>query len=286
MHDKFGDIETKVAVYGDIEISENIEAYLKLPSGFRVFNRIEDVQAKKRAELAAISEKWDIRDRLDRENGDGERMSPDELRKEKDEEFLERKACTKERIDLTKVRATELPSNKDIFTPGPASLKEEICIQQRMISYMETVSNYKWKYCDVKGNCKEGNNLTEQVQAGLDEIKDGVKNKGWMVYNSDKSGKIVLDTKENFIECMKEHFESDKIVTPEEVRAAEIKMNHYSKMWCKVMNIGEAAGSGQAWRCNRALVGNFVTIPSLQGLRKDHKGDLDGNPTKGPKLRP
>ena len=29
-----------------------------------------------------------------------------------------------------------------------------------------------------------------------------------------------------------------------------------------------------------------MTIPSLKGLRKDHKGDLDGNPTKGPKFRP
>ena len=34
------------------------------------------------------------------------------------------------------------------------------------------------------------------------------------------------------------------------------------------------------------MVGRYVTIPSLQGLRKDHKGNLDGDPKKGPKLRP
>ena len=34
------------------------------------------------------------------------------------------------------------------------------------------------------------------------------------------------------------------------------------------------------------MVNNWATIPSLQGLRKDHKGDLEGNPTLGPKLRP
>ena len=52
------------------------------------------------------------------------------------------------------------------------------------------------------------------------------------------------------------------------------------------MEIGEAAGSGQPRQCRRALVGNYTTIPSLQGLRKDHKGDIGGDPVKGPKLRP
>ena len=51
-----------------------------------------------------------------------------------------------------------------------------------------------------------GNNLTEEEQAGLDDIKKGIANKDWMIYSSDKSGKIVLDTKQNFLSCMEEHF--------------------------------------------------------------------------------
>ena len=54
----------------------------------------------------------------------------------------------------------------------------------------------------------------------------------------------------------------------------------------KVFDIGSEAGPGQERRCNRALVNNFTTIPALQGLRKDHKGDIDNVPIKGPKLRP
>ena len=34
------------------------------------------------------------------------------------------------------------------------------------------------------------------------------------------------------------------------------------------------------------MVGNFVKIPTLQGLRIDHKPNLNGDPNKGPKLRP
>ena len=94
---------------------------------------------------------------------------------------------------------------------------------------------------------------------------------------------MVLDTKENYF-CMSNHFSSDKEVSPEEVRKADKLLNVHSRAWCKVFCIGEAVGSGQHRRCGRALVNNFSTIPTLLGLRKDHKGDMDVNPIKGPKL--
>ena len=44
---------------------------------------------------------------------------------------------------------------------------------------------------------------------GRDEIKDGILNKGWMLYKTDKSGKMCLDTVDNYINCMKEHVEDN-----------------------------------------------------------------------------
>ena len=35
------------------------------------------------------------------------------------------------------------------------------------------------------------------------------------MYNSEKRGKLVLDTKDNFLKCMSEHYQNDDIVTPE-----------------------------------------------------------------------
>ena len=45
---------------------------------------------------------------------------------------------------------------------------------------------------------------------------------------------------------MREHYESDMTVTPEDIRKTELRMNHHAKLWCKVLNIGEAAGTGQS----------------------------------------
>ena len=126
-------------------------------------------------------------------------MSPDKLRESKDNEYRERRPCTKERVNLAKIGDTKLPNCKDLFMLGVAKLKDELVIQQRMVDYLETVDHYLWNYCDSKGSCKDGNNLTEVGEAGLDEIKEGIKHKGWMIYSLDKSGKKVLDTKENFL---------------------------------------------------------------------------------------
>ena len=97
---------------------------------------------------------------------------------------------------------------------------------------------------------------------------------------------MILDTKENFLSCMEEHFGADRVITPEEVRQAEKVINDHVRAWCRTMSIGEASGMGQPRRCRRALVSNFATIPTLQGLRKDHKSNIGGDPNKGPKMRP
>ena len=85
---------------------------------------------------------------------------------------------------------------------------------------------------------------------------------------------------------MRYHHLKDNVVTSDDVRKAELYMNSYSRSWTKIFSIGSESGTGQKHRCNRALINNYSTIPSLQGLRKDHKGDLDNDPMKGPKLRP
>ena len=50
-------------------------------------------------------------------------------------------------------------------------------------------------------------NLNEKQRKGRDEIKEGIKNKGWMLSYTDKSGKLVLDTIQNHLEAMKPHAE-------------------------------------------------------------------------------
>ena len=148
--------------------------------------------------------------------------------------------------------------------PRPVHIMEEVKIQQRSQTYMDTLASYLCEHCDEKGVAKDSNVFKHEKPAGMDEIWEGNISKGWMVYTTDKSGKVVLDTKENFLQCMEEHYGMDKVVTPEEVRKAEVLLNYHARAWMKAMSIGDASGSGHRRRCRRALITNFSTIPSLQ----------------------
>ena len=68
------------------------------------------------------------------------------------------------------------------------------------------------------------------------------------------------------------------------MREAEKLLNNHARSWVGAFRIGDS--TNQKRRCSRALISNYVTIPVLQGLRKDHKPDRNGDPILGPKLRP
>ena len=109
-------------------------------------------------------------------------MTPEELRVVKNREYLDRKACRKDRIDMTKIRATELPGSKDMKMPGPVTMREELKIQLRSQSHLDAVALYICEKCDEKGTISDSDNLSHKVQAGMEEIREGILKKGWMIY--------------------------------------------------------------------------------------------------------
>ena len=197
---------------------------------------------------------------------------------------MERAVSYDSKISLRNIRSTELPHNKVLSMPGPAEQRAEINIQTQRLDLIDTIKKYLKEKCDPKGMPKDSVNLSESETRGKREISEGIKNKDWMVYSTDKSGKVVLDTKENFLSGMSEHFKSDPEATPEEVRTAEILLNEVSRSLSKILGLG--VNQDQNRKCTNTLISNHATIPTLQGLRKDHKEDMEGDPKIGPKLRP
>ena len=113
---EFGETIPKVAIYGGIEASDNVKSFLRLPSNVRLFSRIEKIVAEKKVEEAAVIDRWEHRTRNESE---GNNLTPDEMRKKRDNDFLNRRPCDSDRINLAKTRSTELPGSKDIMMPGP-----------------------------------------------------------------------------------------------------------------------------------------------------------------------
>jgi hypothetical protein len=83
---------------------------------------------------------------------------------------------------------------------------------------------------------------------------------------------------------MEEHYRGDEVVNIENVIEAEGKINNTARVFADILGLG--IETGQAKRCKDTLITNMAGIPALQGLRKDHKGDVNGDKARGPPLRP
>ena len=115
------------------------------------------------------------------------------------------------------------------------------------------------------------NNLSREEALGRAEIQCGVKDKGWKLYGTDKSGKLVLDTRQNFETCMAPHYQDEPVVAYEAVTRSEAILNNHSKAPAKLLRLGADAGEGMLQRIQNALHVHNSNVPGLQGLRKDHK---------------
>ena len=83
---------------------------------------------------------------------------------------------------------------------------------------------------------------------------------------------------------MRKHYIDDLVITLDDVRKAEQLQNNHARFWVRFFQIGSSIS--EIKRCSRALMANYVMIPSLEGSRKDHKPNIGGDPILGPKMKP
>ena len=95
---------------------------------------------------------------------------------------------------MSKMRTIEFPSNKDLKTPGPADIRNKINIQTDRLERMYVVSEFMSNFVDPQGNMKESRILVKEEEKGRQEILEGIKTKRWILYNSNKSGKLIIDS--------------------------------------------------------------------------------------------
>ena len=95
-----------------------------------------------------------------------------------------------------------------------------------MILHQKVITGQAFNETEVElGEEKLGySNLTKAQNQGLKEIAEGIKSKGWLCGKTDKSHRLVLGTKEAYLNQMAKHATGDQIVPIEEVVAQESQL--------------------------------------------------------------
>ena len=165
--------------------------------------------------------------------------------------------------------------------PDLDSDEEEIRRSNVKHELKEIFMRYRENNCDKFGNIIENNLSVKQVKA-IKELKTKMSNEGLVCYKTDKTGKLVIDTVDNYAMKMEKHIKNDIEVTEKKVKTIENKLNEHMEHWVGITRAGE--NTGQTRRIKSNLKTKENQLPVLSGTSKDHK--ISKNKKEGPELRP
>ena len=131
-------------------------------------------------------------------------------------------------VDFRKKKVTEMSQCRRIETPE--ELKDSK-IEIAIASVKSKLSNINEEYisekCDQRGKILE-TNLTNDEITGLKSLKERIKNGEIMVAPTDKSGKLSVNTRDNYIASLESHVNNDIVITWEEKSKIENILNAHA----------------------------------------------------------
>ena len=265
------DKNDKVVQYGGVDMNSNLEAVLSLNPKMMTYSRISKNNVEVEIEKAVIKQRY-------------EHMRADKSDEEPDEEELDEVVSfERKRINYSRVRATQIPTNPRLILPKPTTLRQESAMAETKQRMLEKVDEYVKNRCDEKGYPQS--NLTKDEKNGLKEIKKRIEEKEVVVFKTDKSGKLCVDKVENYKTALEVHTENDTKIDMARVETIEKGMNKQAKVFNKIFSVGQDHPRDKE-RIEIASTSTNVPPPPLYGLRKDHKKVAPGQENAGPPVRP
>jgi hypothetical protein len=103
---------------------------------------------------------------------------------------------------------------------------------------------------------------------------------------TDKSGKLSINTPENYDKASQKHVAADKIFPEEDLSSQERTLNHHTYQVARFLGVGSTQSDVQAKKMRSALKNTMILPPILYCTPKDHKVLKPGEEHLGPPGRP
>ena len=85
--------------------------------------------------------------------------------------------------------------------------------------------------------------MTEEEQEGLKSLKERIKNKELIVLKTDKSGKLCVASKEEYVKMGLVHVGKDRKIGWKEIEEMEKQINGHSIAWVKMHGRGRTTAT-------------------------------------------
>ena len=273
-------VEYEVDIIGNIELTDNERQILRLPPNFSIEENLplegmaldkEMAYAKARMTIAKEEE-----EKLD--EGEDEGIEEDEEEQERQEklESETRQVYDPRRrvFDDRKRRVTDLKECARITLPKPLDTEHEALIEMRRGTSERTYNTYRQEECNVKGEVR--GNLTEEEKEGLRSLQKRMKSRELVILKTDKSGKLCVVSREEYLKMGEEHTGKDVEVERKTIVEKEKLLNGHVFFWCKIWGSGES--HGHKGRIIDSKVVSSEQLADMYCMYKDHKEGRKSRP--------
>ena len=263
--------ETKLECYGNVETSEDERNILKTHPSFTVFRNMSAIECEAEIEKALTKIRWSKAN----ESRETE-ITPENARRAANVKCQGTFDMETDSFNFKNARATDLPFNSNTFIPKPLDETQEIQLENLKMNLLKISEEY------FASNDNKLMNLSESQTRGLKSLEKRRDNNEIVLFRTDKSGKISIDTPDNYKESAKPHTMNDDVVSNDVFNSIEKEVNAHSIFWLKMLNV--AKDSGDFNRYKSSMLTHNSEYSTQYMYRKDHKTYDDR--VIGPPVRP
>ena len=175
-----------------------------------------------------------------------------------------------------------LPFNKEVRLPDVMDHREEVKLAAYKTEVIELVKKYRQENCNSKGN--QQLNITTDESLGMRRLKERCKTEDLVIMETDKSKRLSMMTKENYVAVTEQHIIDDMVITEADLLNIENVLNAHTCQIARAFNL--CFEQGDFRRIKQAITNSSIVPPPLRSLRKDHKKVSDDMIVFGPPSRP
>ena len=253
-------------------VTEAAKEILKLPPKTAIFPKItlKDIQVEV-VKAVEVKARWELMEMEERQASGQSREEAME------EERMATQVHNKQEgtLNLSKMRVTSLPTNKEVILPDERPEREEASLRGFGTEVIEVARKYIRENVDRSGNPRE-RNLTDEQEAGLRDVQRLISQKKYVVTKTDKSDRLCLMTEQDYIQTGETHVEGDIVKTRKEIEQNEDILNCHALQMCRTLGLCD--GQNCARRLKSAILNQNTLPPSLYFTIKDHKPSTPGQP--------
>ena len=249
-----------IVVYDNVEVNPEEAKILSLPPNHAFYENINVKDVQNEIEKSLVKCTWE----------------------EQKNDFVNvTLADDDENLNFAHKTSSSWKENKRINIPEPKNTVLEVERKYLKEELTKVVVKYKDEHCTKRGKTKNSN-LNDNDEKVLKSLKHKVKEQKLAIYETDKTGKLCIDTLSNVEQKMSAHFVRDDLISEKQFKSIQNNINRHTENWISILNI--ASENGHLRRTKSNLINKDNPVPILRGTSKDHKDCSD--PKIGPKMRP